>query len=123
MSIHEQVLAKVNVPVDRNLVELVEALSLFAELQTIECDEQKNGDAWVCFVYGNQEKPEPWKPLSKFVFSTLGPELTEKFGDRIALNVQLTESGSYRAEMTVKKPAISAVVKLLKSLKGKSQAA
>jgi hypothetical protein len=120
MAIHEQVLAKVNVPVDRNLRELVEALSLFPELQTIECDEQKNGDAWVCFVYGNQEKPDTWKPLSKFVFTTLGPDLTEEFGDRVRLNVQVTESGSYRAEMTVEKTVISGVVKSLKNLKGKS---
>jgi hypothetical protein len=120
MSIHEQTMAKVNVPVDRNLKELVEALSLFPDLQTIECDEQKNGDAWICFVYGNQEKPDTWKPLSKFVFSILGPDLTEEFGDRVTLNVQVTESGSYRAEMTVQKTAISAVVKSLKSLRGKS---
>ena len=123
MAIHEQVMAKVNVPVDRNLQGLVEALSLFSELQTIECDEQKNGDAWISFVYGNQEKPDTWKPLSSFVFSKLGPTLAEEFGDRVSLNVQVTESGSYRAEMTVQKAAISAVVKSLKSLKDKSQAA
>ena len=116
MSIHEQTMAKVNVSVDRNLKDLIEALSQFPELQTVECDEQKNGDAWVCFVYGNQEKSDAWKPLSKFVLSTLGPSLMEEFGDRVTLNVQVTESGSYRAEMTASKAIIPAVSKAIRQM-------
>lgn len=124
MSVHEQVLAKVNVPVDKGMKELVETLSLFPDLQTIESDEgKKDGWAWVCFVYGDQEKPQPWKPLSEFVFSTVGPKLVEEFGDRVDLNIKVTESGAYRAEMAIQKETLSAVVKLLKRLNRESLAA
>jgi hypothetical protein len=120
MSVHHQVPAKVNTLVDRGVHDLIEALSLFPELQTIESCEGTGDTAWVCFVYGNQEQARPWKSLSEFVLSYLGPELVSEFGDRVTVSIQVAESGTSRAEMTVAKTIIPAVVKRLKGMSTKS---
>lgn len=68
---HEQVDARVNVPVDRGVAPLVEALSAFEGVYTVdscECDDRSN--AYVAFVYG-----EDWEEAGGFL-SKLSEELT-----------------------------------------------
>lgn len=119
MAIHEQVTVKVNAQVDRGIAELVTALSEFPEARTLESCEGNGESAWVCFDCGEED----WRSLSEFVFRVLGPRLMADFGDRISLNVGITESGMYRAEMTVSKSVISAVSEAMKQLSLAAKAA
>lgn len=118
MAKHEQVWVKVNAQVDQGVAELIEALSEFPELMTVESCQTDGEDVWVCFVSG-----EGWEHLSRITFESLGPRLMEEFGDRLTLSVQITESGQYRAEMTVFKGIISAVSKSIRQLARPAEAA
>ncbi len=122
MSGHEQVWVKVNAPVDRGVAELVQALSVFPRLRTVESCEGNGDWAWVCFVYGRPHD-ESWKELAQFVLGEIGPRLVGELGDRVNISVQMTEAGQYRAEMAVRKAAIPAAVKLLGTLGTESRAA
>ncbi len=119
MAHHQQVSVKVNAQVDRGIAELISSLSDFPELRTLESCERDNDWAWVCFVYGT----DGWRSLAKFVFDTVGPPLVSKFGDRVNLNIGITEAGDYRAEMTVNKGVISAVSKAVKRMASSPKAA
>lgn len=116
---HCQKWVKVNAPVDEGIVPLIEALSAFQGVRTIESCEGNGDSAWVCFDCGQED----WKALSEFVFSVIGPPLMAEFGDRINLNVGITESGMYRAEMTVSKAIISAASKAMEQLLASAKAA
>ncbi len=116
MAMHAQTWVKVNVPVDAGMKEIIEALSAFRRLQTVESCENINEWAWVTFVYGSHWE-RPWEDLAQFVFGFLGPQLTSKLGDRVRVSVHLTEAGLYRAEMAVCTAAIPATVKLLTTLR------
>ena len=86
--IHTQVWAKVNVPVDKNIKELVEALSAFPKLQTIEsCQEIAQDKAYVCFYYGDYWNHQ-WNELTDFVLNFLGPRIVNNLGD----NVDITKA-------------------------------
>jgi len=116
MATHTQTWAKVNVPVDAGMREIVEALSAFKQLQTVESCENIHEWAWVTFVYGNYWD-KPWQDLAEFVFGFLGPHLTSELGDRVRISMHVTEAGLYRAEMAVKTAAIPATVKALAKLR------
>src|SRR6266481_4734827 len=115
MAIHRQTWVKVNVPVDCGAAELIDALSGFPKLQTIESCEDIKEWAWVTFIYGNYWD-KPWEDLAKFVFGFLGPRLALEMGDRVRLSMQVTEAGLYRAEMAVQRSAIPTAVKFLAKL-------
>jgi hypothetical protein len=52
--IHEQVITKVNMPVDRGVRPLVDALNEFSEVITVEsCEGQEETDAYVSFHVGD----------------------------------------------------------------------
>jgi hypothetical protein len=51
--IHEQTWVKVNTTVDKGISRLIEALSDFPKLKTIESCQGTKGWAWVCFDYGD----------------------------------------------------------------------
>jgi hypothetical protein len=119
MTIHKQVWIKVNAQVDRGIAPLIEALSVFPGLRTIESCEGNEDTAWVTFDSGEDE----WKPLAELVLEELGPSLMHEFGDRVSLNVTITEGGLYRAEMTLAKAAIPAVSKSIKQLLRTAKAA
>jgi hypothetical protein len=119
MTIHQQVWVKVNTQVDRGIAELVQALSSFPGLRTIESCESSSDSVWVCFDYGDCG----WRPLAECVFDMIGPKLMAAFGDRVCLNLGIAESGAYRAEMTVNKSIISAVSEAVKQLSVLARAA
>jgi hypothetical protein len=110
---HHQVWAKVNAQVDKGIAPLIEALSAFPGVRTIESCEGKGDSAWVCFDCGEEEG---WKKVAEFVFTVIGPPLTAEFGDRMDLSVRVTESGTYRAEMTLAKSIIAAASRKIKGL-------
>ena len=105
-----------NAPVDRGAASLIEALSSFPKLQTVESCEGINGWAWVTFVYG-EACQETWEGLAKFVFGFLGPALTGELGDRVRVSMHVTEAGLYRAEMAVCTKAIPATIKVIAKLR------
>lgn len=119
VTIHRQVWVKVNAQVDAGIASLIEALNSFQGVRTVESCEGNGDSAWLCFDCGEQD----WSALCEFVFKVIGPSLMAEFGDRINLNVSITESGLYRAEMTVTKSVISAVSAALRQLPKQRMAA
>ncbi len=119
MAVHEQVWVKVNAQVDRGVAEIIKVLSAFPNVRTLESCEGNDDSAWICFDCGEED----WKSLSEFVFTVIGPHLMTNFGDRVSLSVRITESGMYRAEMTICKAVISAASKTMEQLPSSVRAA
>lgn len=110
---HKQTWAKVNAPVDEGAKELIEALSSFPKLQTIEsCQGNKRG-AWVCFWYGDYWE-NPWQELAEFVLGFLAPYLTSEIGDAISLVISVNEGGVPQGEIAVRYGAIREAVDALR---------
>ena len=113
---HRQTWAKVNAPVDKRIRELVEALSAFPELQTIEsCQRDKDTGAWVSFWYGDYWD-NSWNALAAFVLGYLGPKLTCELGDRVTLSIQVNSAGLPLGELIVRPGAITRTARLLRDL-------
>ncbi len=118
---HKHVWVKVNAPVDHGVAELVEALSMFNGLETIEsCEGDDNVPAWVGFWYGNHWD-DPWRGLAEFVLGYLAPYLGQKVGDGAGLIIRSTESGRPRGEITVRSGAMPQVVEAVLSLARNSE--
>ena len=116
---HRQMLVKVNGLIDVGIAELVQILNEFPGIYSIEsCQGSPRISAWVCFGYGNSFG-ERWQPLARFVFGFLGPRLAREIGDRASLAIQVTGSGHFQAELTVRpgnmKTTINALQKLRKT--------
>ena len=98
---------------DTGIKDLVDALSAFPQLQTIEsCQGDSEHEAWVCFYYGMH----PWRDLAKFLLGYLGPRLSREVGDRANVSIQVTESGQVRGELAIRPGATRVVIKALKGL-------
>lgn len=119
VTVHQQTWVKVNAQVDAGVAPLIEALSAFSGIRTLESCEGKDDSAWLVFDAGE----ENWEPLAKFVFETVAPTLAEDFGDRVNLMMTVSSAGLYRAEMTVSKSIIPAVSKTIKHLAVHARAA
>jgi len=104
---HKQVWIKVNVQVDAMVAPLIEALSRFPELRTVEsCQRNKERGVWVCFEYGGS-----WRSLSEFVFGRLGRRLTHEFGDKVDASLQITGTfGAVRAHLIVSYESLEAAI-------------
>jgi hypothetical protein len=110
--IHQQIWVKVNAPVDKNIAKLIQALSLFPKLRTIEsCQGNGKQKIWVSFTYGNS-----WQDLSTFIFNYFGIELTKLLGDRIDIYMRVTEGGLIQAELYVCPDSLMKTVRALRTL-------
>ena len=117
MSRHATTWVKVNVPVDTGIVDLVNSLSAFPQLQTIEsCQGNDKQPAWVCFQYGDHWA-HPWRALAEFALGCLGPGLADQVGDRAGVAIHVTESGRIQGELTVRPGALELVVETVKRLR------
>ncbi len=100
---------------------LIEALSAFPKLQTIECCEGEvnkprgSDPAWVCFVYGDP-LGNPRRELAEFVLEFLGPRLAEELGDRVSLCLRVTSWGDARGELAVPPGVYPKLVSALRRL-------
>ena len=113
---HKQTWVKVNAPVDERIRELIEALSAFPKLQTIEsCQGDENTGAWVAFWYGEYWDTS-WNELAIFVLGYLGPKLMSELGDRVSLSIQVNSAGLPLGELTVRPGAITRTARLLRDL-------
>jgi hypothetical protein len=109
---HSHTWVKVNVPVDKDIAGLIQALSLFPKLQTIEsCQGDGKQKMWVSFIYGDS-----WQDLSRFIFNYFGIELTKLLGDRIDIHIRVTEMGNIQAGLSVYPDSLARTVGAVKSL-------
>lgn len=113
---HRQAWAKVNAPVDEGVRGIVEALSAFPSLETVEsCQGRETSGPWVCFRYGCYWE-HPWRDLSEFVLGYMAPELTRIVGDGASVRIQVTPSGVIFGELSVRPGAASEVEAALRKL-------
>lgn len=109
--------ARANAPVDEFIVSLIEALSSFPHLESIEsCQGDGQGPIWVCFHYGEYWK-RPWQDLVEFVFGYLGPGLEEQIGDSARLSVGLDQTGVAVADLHIRPEALEQTVRALRQLR------
>lgn len=95
-----------NALVDSDIKGLVEALSGFRELQTIEsCQDIGNGSAWVSFQYGSSSED-----LGLFIISRLGPKIIEAVGDGADISVRIGTSLKAVAELTIRNGAMGEAI-------------
>jgi hypothetical protein len=116
MTRHAQRWGKVNAPLDVGAKPLVEALSLFPQLETVEsCEGSPSGGLWVCFRFGAYWE-HPWWDLAEFVLGELGPVLSRDVGDGANVRVQVTASGLVMGELSVLPGETKAVERCLRRL-------
>lgn len=107
---------KVNAPVDEEVTELIEALSLFSKLKTREsCEEDSPGKARVSFYYGNYWD-NAWSELSDFVFGYFSPKMNNYFNADIDIVIRATEFSGARAEIFVPQHLIDLAAKKIREL-------
>lgn len=118
MTYHKQSVAKVNVLVDENLVGVIQALSRFPLLRTIESCEgeavDKDGKEWatVFFEYG-----DGWKEPSEFVFGFLGPHLADIMSDHIHVSLYVNQTwGRIQGLIKIRPGCIKWAVESINSL-------
>jgi|GEM_PF-2034348 len=113
---HKQTWAKVNVPVDVGVGGIVETLSSFPNLETIEsCEGDGEQGCWVCFRYGAYWK-HSWCELANFVLGFLGDRLMKLVGDDATIKIQVTPSGNIFGELSVRPGAAPRVEAALRTL-------
>lgn len=113
---HKQVWTKVNAQVDEGIVDLIEALSLFPQLTTIEsCQDLNPSGAFVCFQYGG-DCPESWRNLSEFVLGYLGPGLMAELGDLVNISITVTTWGDSRCDLSIRDGVIDRATKTIRKL-------
>ncbi len=111
--VHVLTWAKVNAPVDEGVKMLVEALSAFGGLETVESCE--GPPAWVCFRYGRWWD-DPWRALAGFALGRIGPHLATRLGDRVSVQASVSDAGVV-AEITVREGAMAMTLNALAELK------
>lgn len=107
---------KVNAPVDIGIEGIVDALSQFPQLETIEsCEGGGEKGPWVCFRYGKYWE-NPWIELADFVLGYLAPGLVAAVGDDVSVRIQVTASAQIFGEMSVRPGAAPRVEDALRVL-------
>ncbi len=113
---HKQVYTKINVPVDSEITELIEALSSFPMLETLEsCQGAKDQPAWVCFLYGDYWS-HPWKDITEFGLGFLAPGLSAEIGDDARFSLEMNGSGVVQGHLTIREGAVSRTTDALRRL-------
>lgn len=109
MEHHSQTWAKVNAPVDQGVRGLIEALSAFPNLETVEsCEGSDEQGPWICFRYGDYWE-HPWRDLADFVLGYMAPKLVSAVGDDASVRIQVKPSGLVFGELSVRPGAASRV--------------
>lgn len=112
-------------PVDEGLVDLIEALSLFPMLQTIEscqgetakpASDGEGQPAQIFFHYGQHDHAHPYRQIAEFVLGYLGPELMRDLGDRINIRLDVTTQYIVMGTLTVRHGAMRRTVRAVRRL-------
>lgn len=123
---HIQTWVKVNAPVDEGIAELIEALSAFPKLQTIEScqggwprsDEDKEGmPAKVWFHYGQDDNAHPYREIGDFVLGYFGPGLMKEMGDLVGISLEVKTQYIVMAELYVRQGAMPRTIEAIKRLR------
>lgn len=110
---HSQTFVKVNAPVDSGISALIQSLSEFPKLETVEsCQGSPQIGPWVSFRYGEYWQ-HPWRELADFVLGYLAPGLAEAVGDDATVRIQVTPSGQTFGELSVRPGATDRVERAL----------
>ena len=113
---HNQKITKVNVAVDLGIVDLINALSLFPELQTIESCQGSSKEAAIVWFYYGKYWLHQWKDIAKFILGYLGPELTREIGDRARLYLEISNCGITQGALEVYPGGMPKTVRAIKKL-------
>ena len=108
MNSHTQKWVKVNAPVDEGISDLIEALSMFPRLETIESCQGE--PAWICFRLGSYQE------LAEFVCGYFGVGLARLIGDAANVSIRVTESEIIRGELSVRPGMIDATARAVERL-------
>ena len=111
MAIHKQTWAKVNAPVDEGVKDLVEALSAFPKLQTIESCQGDGEGQWVGFWYGDGDCRE----LADFVLGFLAPTLHKEVGDGVVISIQIDSAGVPQGDLLVRPGALRRTLRAIRT--------
>lgn len=121
ISMHRQIPVRVNTVADAAIAPLIEALSRFNNLRTIEsCQgdvDNPNGKspAWVSFIYG--KSPDYCNSeLSEFVVTYFGPRLIESLGDRVILSIVFDTVGRARGELEIRPGALEQTISAISAI-------
>ena len=102
---HEQTWVKVNAAVDYGVADLVEALSRYPALQTLEsCERNGDGVAQVSFSYGRR-----WTEMADFSFGYFSPELYRRVGDDAAVTLYWTVGDRVVGSLRVRSGVVATV--------------
>lgn len=112
---HRQMWTKVNAPVDEGVKCIVNTLSRFSQLETVESCEGEGEAAWVCFRYGSYWE-HPWRDLADFVLGFLAPGLAASVGDDVNVRIQVTPSTQIFGEVSIRPGAERRVAAALADL-------
>ena len=116
---HKQTWVKVNTLVDEGIEDLINTLSSFPKLYTIEsCQGDADHPAVVFFDYGLCKQwygdECSWRELSEFVFGFWGPMLAQKLGDSVRLNITVTSWGKPQGELIIRPGAMKKTLRTIK---------
>ena len=114
---HKQVWAKVNAPVDSSIVTLIEALSDFTGLETIESCQGNGKEPIVVFFRYGEYWSDPWRPLADFVLGYLAPGLAKEIGDNASIVIRLDMSGVAQAHLKVRPGAVQQTIQVIRRLR------
>lgn len=113
---HPQEWVKVNAQVDKEVVPLIEALSLFPRLQTLESCQGHGEYAWVSFTYGDDDRA--WRDAAEFVLGFLAPRLSERAGDAARFALRPHASGGVLVDLTIRPEGLGLVQNTIRQLAG-----
>ena len=112
---HRQTWVKVNAPVDEGIAQIVEALSAFEGLETIESCQGKPGEgrAFVTFRLGD------WQACGRFVFEDLMPKIPSSLRSHVSLSIRAYDSDNAIAALEMHPAVIARVARLLRNGAGR----
>lgn len=113
---HRQTWVKVNAHVDEDMAELIEALSTFPLLQTVEsCQGSGAQSPWVCYLYGDYWA-DPWRSVTAFTLGRLAPHLAASVGDDARVSVEYCGSGIAQGHLTIRPGAVKRTAEAIRRL-------
>lgn len=123
---HKQTWVKINAPVDEGVAELIETLSSFPKLQTIEscqggysrsASDKEGAPAIVFFHYGQHDHAHSYREIADFVLGYFGPGLMKELGDLVSISLAVTTQYIIMAELTVRQGAMPRTIRTVRRLR------
>ena len=110
-TIHKQVFAKVNAPVDEEIKMLVQALSAFPSLCTTQSCQGPPARIW--FYYGHERG---FREMTDFVLGELGAHIKRRVFDGADVSVNLDQLGKLSCLLTVDEDVLMLTTNAIREL-------